>query len=211
MLNTFEKLPAKKQYDILNAAAKVFAKKGYYQANVAEICKAAGISNGALYKYFKNKEDLFQSVLSSHIDRLADVLNIRNTAGVPFFTLMEDLLNGMVLFTETELDYWTIYHDLGSASMDHLTATLSTRIERVAHDFWVEMLKKGKLEGDIRADIDTDVAAYAVDNHIMIFIFSFISRHYQQRFQVYFGGSGKELSGAEKVEYMMRSIKQLLG
>ncbi|RLB79785.1 MAG: TetR/AcrR family transcriptional regulator, partial [Deltaproteobacteria bacterium] len=55
MLKTFKKLPRKKQIAILDAAAAVFASKGYYQANVGEICRRAGISNGALYKYFKNK------------------------------------------------------------------------------------------------------------------------------------------------------------
>ena len=64
MQDTFKKLPEKKQAQILDAAAYVFARKGYDAANVSAICRKARISNGALYKYFKNKEDLFATTLS---------------------------------------------------------------------------------------------------------------------------------------------------
>jgi AcrR family transcriptional regulator len=67
MTKTFTKLSPEKQEAILDAAAYVFARKGYHQANVIDICKKASISNGALYKYFRNKKDLYTKVFSSHV------------------------------------------------------------------------------------------------------------------------------------------------
>jgi TetR/AcrR family fatty acid metabolism transcriptional regulator len=47
---------------ILAAAAKVFAKKGYERATIADVAKEAKIAEGSIYNYFKNKADLLVSI-----------------------------------------------------------------------------------------------------------------------------------------------------
>ncbi|MCA1554050.1 MAG: TetR/AcrR family transcriptional regulator, partial [Chloroflexi bacterium] len=47
---------------ILRAASKVFARKGFERATIAEVAKAAGVSPGLIYTYFKNKGDLLVSI-----------------------------------------------------------------------------------------------------------------------------------------------------
>ena len=42
---------------LLNAAKKVFLKKGFEMASLAEICQTAGVTTGALYKRYRGKED----------------------------------------------------------------------------------------------------------------------------------------------------------
>ncbi len=215
MLQAFEKLSPEKQEAILDAAASVFAQKGYYQANVADICKKAGISNGALYKYFKNKEALYIKVFTSHIERMTGQFRryyeLMETTDRSFFDLIEDLLNQSPVFVERERDYLKIYHDLGSPSMDALTSRLSRSIEESAWCFWYEMLERGKKRGDIRKEVDSDVAAYMMDNHFTLFIFSCISEHYARRYGVYFQHHGKKnLTIAQKIVLMKRSLRQLL-
>src|SRR5258708_22666445 len=48
---------------ILQAARKVFAQHGYHGATIGEIADEAGLSNGAVYYNFTNKEDLFLALL----------------------------------------------------------------------------------------------------------------------------------------------------
>jgi AcrR family transcriptional regulator len=48
---------------ILEAAIKVFSEKGYSQTTIREVAKEAGISVGGVYIYFKNKEDLYATLL----------------------------------------------------------------------------------------------------------------------------------------------------
>jgi AcrR family transcriptional regulator len=48
---------------ILQAARKVFAQRGYHGATIAQIADEAGLSNGAVYYNFANKEDLFLALL----------------------------------------------------------------------------------------------------------------------------------------------------
>jgi TetR/AcrR family fatty acid metabolism transcriptional regulator len=51
-----------KHQRILDAAIKVFAQKGFFQSKVAEIAREAGVADGTVYLYFKNKDDLLVSI-----------------------------------------------------------------------------------------------------------------------------------------------------
>jgi TetR/AcrR family transcriptional regulator, fatty acid metabolism regulator protein len=57
-----EKFPNGKSETILRAAAKVFARSGYFNAKVADVAKEAGVADGTVYLYFKNKDDLLTSI-----------------------------------------------------------------------------------------------------------------------------------------------------
>jgi AcrR family transcriptional regulator len=54
--------------ELLTAALRVFARRGYRQAGVDEIAAAAGYSKGALYWHFSGKEDLLLALLEERID-----------------------------------------------------------------------------------------------------------------------------------------------
>jgi AcrR family transcriptional regulator len=59
---------------LLDAAARVFAKRGYDGTRVADIAAAAGVSNGALYAHFPSKAELLTGALHAHgRRRLADL------------------------------------------------------------------------------------------------------------------------------------------
>src|SRR5215470_443902 len=47
---------------ILRAAARVFARSGYFNAKVSDVARAAGVADGTVYLYFKNKDDLLTSI-----------------------------------------------------------------------------------------------------------------------------------------------------
>ena len=55
---------------LLQAAADVFAERGYDGTRVADIAAAAGVSNGALYAHFSSKADLLVDALRTHGRRL---------------------------------------------------------------------------------------------------------------------------------------------
>ncbi len=54
--------------ELLTAALRVFARRGYREAGVDEIAAEAGYSKGALYWHFEGKEDLLQALLDERID-----------------------------------------------------------------------------------------------------------------------------------------------
>ncbi len=56
---------------LLDAAAQVFAERGYGAATVEDIASAAGLTKGAVYWSFKGKEDLFFALMDERVDRRA--------------------------------------------------------------------------------------------------------------------------------------------
>jgi len=57
-----ESSPGPKRAAILRAAIDVFAERGYFNAQVADVARAAGIAAGTVYLYFKSKDDLLVSI-----------------------------------------------------------------------------------------------------------------------------------------------------
>jgi TetR/AcrR family transcriptional regulator, fatty acid metabolism regulator protein len=58
---------------ILKAAAEVFARRGYFQSQVADIARAAGVAAGTVYLYFRSKDDLLVSIFERTMkDTLAE-------------------------------------------------------------------------------------------------------------------------------------------
>ncbi|MBN1106890.1 MAG: helix-turn-helix transcriptional regulator, partial [Deltaproteobacteria bacterium] len=47
---------------IIHAAIEVFSKKDFKSASISEIAQKAGVADGTIYQYFRNKEDLFFSI-----------------------------------------------------------------------------------------------------------------------------------------------------
>lgn len=55
---------------IIEAARRIFAQRGFAKTTMAEIARHAGVADGTLYLYFKNKEDLARAVVSDFYKRL---------------------------------------------------------------------------------------------------------------------------------------------
>lgn len=60
---------------IRDAAARLFAEKGYPSASIADLARACGISKALMYHYYRDKEDLLADVATSYVDRLASIVD----------------------------------------------------------------------------------------------------------------------------------------
>ena len=69
------KKPEKRQR-ILKAALNVFAERGFYNAKVSEVARRAGVADGTIYLYFKNKDDLLIKLFEDRMDRINKRLRI---------------------------------------------------------------------------------------------------------------------------------------
>jgi AcrR family transcriptional regulator len=59
-----------RQSEIIEAARKVFAEKGYIAATVDEIAALAALAKGTIYVYFDSKEQIYNAVLENDLDAL---------------------------------------------------------------------------------------------------------------------------------------------
>ena len=53
---------------ILRAAIKVFAGSGFFNSKVADVAREAGVADGTVYLYFKNKDDILASIFNQYMD-----------------------------------------------------------------------------------------------------------------------------------------------
>jgi TetR/AcrR family fatty acid metabolism transcriptional regulator len=72
--STKQKGSGGKRRSILEGALRAFARKGYYNTKVAEIASEAGVADGTIYLYFKNKDDLLISLFEDRMEWIIERL-----------------------------------------------------------------------------------------------------------------------------------------
>ncbi len=82
-----------KYIQIIDAAVIVIAENGYHQAQVSKIAKQAGVADGTIYLYFKNKEDilvsLFQEKMGVFIEKIEEEIIGKTSAADKLYSLIE--------------------------------------------------------------------------------------------------------------------------
>src|SRR3712207_1648585 len=66
--------PSEKRELLLDAAIRVFARKGYHATRVGDIAREAGVAYGLLYHYFPSKEQVLETIFRERWGRLIDAL-----------------------------------------------------------------------------------------------------------------------------------------
>ena len=61
--------PGDKRAAILGAATRVFARRGFFNAQVADVAREAGVAAGTVYLYFRSKDDLLTSIFEESMTR----------------------------------------------------------------------------------------------------------------------------------------------
>ena len=75
-----QKRSIEKKEKIIKCGFELICKKGYYNTNTAEIAKAAGVSTGIVYNYFKDKHDILIEGIKIYADDIFyPMLNIAET------------------------------------------------------------------------------------------------------------------------------------
>jgi TetR/AcrR family transcriptional regulator, fatty acid metabolism regulator protein len=83
-----------KYKQIIDAAVVVIAENGYHQAQVSRIAKQAGVADGTIYLYFKNKEDilisLFREKMGMFVEKIEEVIAGKRTAAEKLLVMIEN-------------------------------------------------------------------------------------------------------------------------
>ncbi len=68
---------------ILDAAKRVFAKRGYHDTNISHICEGLGIARGTLYQYFQSKRDVFAAIVEETLERVRAAVAAEPPIAIP--------------------------------------------------------------------------------------------------------------------------------
>ena len=105
----------KKIDSILRASLNVLATKGYENATIADISKAAHVSRGILHYYFSDKEDLVSKTLAMSSNSLIQSILVevkRNSAE----EVVDDMLNGFIINLQQRRDFFAFLFEMWCAS-----------------------------------------------------------------------------------------------
>ncbi|MGI6705610.1 MAG: TetR/AcrR family transcriptional regulator [Clostridia bacterium] len=148
-----------REQDILEAATRIFDKKGFHGASIGEIAEEAGIGKGTTYEYFRNKDELFIRVLEFNIERYLKELRrcIQGKSGFyeklgAFIDFHDSIIRQRLRTAETML----LMH-LGMASLNPETMEavkllaweLRKRIVFELNDIWEEGIREKLIEDDL--------------------------------------------------------------
>lgn len=146
-----------KRERILQAAARVFAQRGFYNAKVSEIARAAQVADGTIYLYFKNKDDLLISLFEEEMDKILSTVKKRlQTVGDPIQRLRT--------FVETHLELVE-----GNPAMAEVMQVELRQSNKFMKDYdnrkfkeylniLGEIIAEGQKAGTIRSDVHPSVA-----------------------------------------------------
>lgn len=125
---------------LIESARAEFSEKGYTKASLRKICADAGVTTGALYFFFKDKEDLFAAIVEQPFDELKKILlgHFATEKEIPLSAMYEHIDGG-----HDELSAALIHHLYANfdAFMLLLTKSQGTRFERCVDDL-VDMIDK---------------------------------------------------------------------
>lgn len=122
---------------LLENAKKEFMEKGYMQASLRNICRNAGVTTGALYFFFQDKEDVFASLVEEPLMKLYETMNLHYESEIERRELPEDIGEDLAAAAQS-VHYMYQYYD---EFMLILTKSQGSRFEHCVEQF-VEITEK---------------------------------------------------------------------
>jgi AcrR family transcriptional regulator len=144
-----------KRLEIASDAIEVFAKKGYYQTNLKDIAKATGMGRTSLYKYFRNKDEIYYYIVKRAYVFFEEQVDRVLALDLPNLDRLERLLEYLVknldesIVSNRFLDFWMVIHRTDQELEDEIFRLSDQILNRVEM-----LLKRAKDAGEILPSIN---------------------------------------------------------
>lgn len=147
--------------EILAAAEKVFAAKGFFRTTMNEIAEVAEFGTGTLYKYFSSKEDLYFTLIDVKTEEINRFAKVELSQKTSVKERVERVLRLQFAFIEENRDFfriyisernrfeWTVKDDLGKGIHDKMVAYI---------EILAKVIKEGIREGEFKSMDPMDLA-----------------------------------------------------
>ena len=161
----FLQLDEEKRERVLSAAISEFADENYGNASMNRVVKAAGISKGALFKYFTSKAGLFAYVYRMALGRVKDYLRqVRDeSAAENFFSRLEKVMLAGLDFIQHHPGLAAIYYRIVFTGDSPYKREIVEEVHRESLEFIESLIKKGIERGELRPDLDSELSAFMVE------------------------------------------------
>lgn len=141
-----------KYYRILEAAVKIFARQGFHQSTVAQIAKEAGVADGTIYLYFKNKDDILIHFFSFKAKQVFDCFREQVGRGADSVEKLGNLVRAHLGEFQRDPDMAFVYQ-VETHQSSRLAEEQIRAMAKMYQDILVEIVEQGQQEGLIRRDL----------------------------------------------------------
>ena len=187
---------------ILEAAAAVFARKGFHGATLDEIARTAGYSPPALYRYFRNKDEIFHGVMTTIGEQFLSLFDERPPVPLRFADRLRWHLARQFQIAQQHRDLFVTF----IAQRAVFEWDLRSEIGEAAHQFYVDhlrrladLMREGVAEGALRQG-DPDDYATAFAAIVRGFVFRWLiaerayplERHIETIVALFLRGAGRQ-------------------
>lgn len=203
-----KKLTEEQRNMILTCAIEEFGEQGYGRAKITSIARSAGLSAGVIYKYYEDKEALFNACLEHCMDYLEDVYTRLGSTTIGLEDGLERLVELAVIASREHPEYFRLYHQITLTQNSEEAVKLSSRIEGSSSKLYVSFLEDGVRAGLVRDDMDPKFFALLFDDILMMINFSLSSKYYEERMRLYLG---HDPSDAELKEQILKFVRGAFG
>lgn len=154
------KNPDERKQEILDAAIRVFARKGYEKTSITDIAKEINVSQGLCYRYFTSKEEMYDAA----IDEYAEYIASENMKKYPLegrnlkqqIMMMSGKVSDMAEVEKDHTDLYELFHKHGNQKLHD---QLFLRVGEKYIPYVTKALEEAKQRGGTNI-LDPKTAAY---------------------------------------------------
>ena len=145
---------------ILDAAVRAFAKKGYHASRVSDIAEEAGVAYGLVYHYFESKDAVLESIFRDMWGMMVAAINaVEDVEESP----REQLRKSCAIVLRT----WRDYPDVVRVLVREVARSgeqLQREVEEIAHAFEAlqRIVERGQAQNVFRDDISPRLASWVI-------------------------------------------------
>ena len=152
----------RRREQILEAAERVFAEKGYHDAGIADIAADLGIGHGTFYRYFDNKRDIAATLLERVVERIASAGLAEDPEASDTIDEYREqtvrIVTGMFALVDEAPGLMRFFHGQSLVvDSERLAAAFDAYAE-----FTERFLANGVRKGFLRPDLDVEITAQAL-------------------------------------------------
>ena len=141
-----------KYYRILEAAVKVFARQGFYQSTISQVAKEAGVADGTIYLYFKNKDDIlinfFSDITRQAFERFREAVVSSGSS----LDKLRSLIRAHLSAFQENRDVAIVYQ-VETHQSSRLAENQIREMSKMYRDIIEGIIEQGQEEGSMRKDL----------------------------------------------------------
>jgi TetR/AcrR family transcriptional regulator, fatty acid metabolism regulator protein len=141
-----------KYHQILDAAVTVFAEQGFLQSTVAQVAKKAGVADGTIYLYFKNKDDILIQIYAYKTQQVFEKFRKAIDAGKSAEQKLHNLVSAHLEEFQKDIDMAIVYQ---AETHQHrrLAQDVIKEMSKWYRDIITEVVELGQEEGTMRRNL----------------------------------------------------------